>query len=51
MDLNEAFSLMGAIRKAENNPRTAIGAAKALQKKLGKLVLIGAKDGAPALSL
>ena len=36
MKINEAFSLMGDIRKAEANPKTPVGAAKSLQKHLGK---------------
>ncbi len=49
MELNEAFKLMRDIRRAEANPKTCVGAAKQLGKHLDHLVVIGAKDGEPAL--
>ena len=41
MDIKEAIELIGDIRRAEKNPNTPVGAAKALQKHLGVLVTIG----------
>ena len=36
MDLNEAFELMGLIRKAQKDPFTPVGACYSLQQYLGR---------------
>ena len=51
MNLNETFDLMRAIRKAQHNPKTCVGACYSLQEHLGRkgLAAIGALDGKPAI--